>query len=121
MTKRAAPKKKFELRAEDIKPIRGATGIGACFATDSITVGGNPVRFMYREEPDNDVDSGWRFFSGLESDAEANDPKKVEIYDVNTIANYDRSIVPYLHKPIGSVYEKPDGAKDFVRVTDWKP
>ena len=45
-----------------------AEGRGACFATDMITCDGEPVRFMYREPPDNEVDSGWRFTSGLETD-----------------------------------------------------
>ena len=40
---------------------------------------------MYKEEPDNDVDSGWRFFSGFETDEYVNNPKNIEVYDVNTI------------------------------------
>jgi len=31
--------------------------MGGCVATDRITVEGYPVRFMYREEPDNEYDS----------------------------------------------------------------
>ena len=50
----------------EISPV--AEGHGACLATDMITCDGQPVRFMYRESPDNDVDSGWRFTSGHESD-----------------------------------------------------
>jgi hypothetical protein len=39
-----------------------------------ITVDGRRVAFMYREPPDNDVDSGWRLMSGFESDDYMNDP-----------------------------------------------
>ena len=35
---------------------------------------------MYREEPDNDFDSGWRFLSGLESDAYVNDLANVGLH-----------------------------------------
>ena len=59
--------KRFKLGAEAIRPL--AEGHGACFATDMITVEGRRVAFMYRQAPDNDVDSGWRFMSGYESDA----------------------------------------------------
>jgi hypothetical protein len=62
----AASDKKFRLNAEQIKPL--ATGHGACFATDLITVDGRAAAFMYREAPDRDIDSGWRFLSGFESD-----------------------------------------------------
>jgi hypothetical protein len=71
-----------------------------------ITVDGRRVAFMYREPPDNDVDSGWRFMSGFESDDYMNDPANHGIYDVNTIANYDPDIVPFLHAPVGSAFER---------------
>ena len=43
--------------------------LGSCIATDRITVDGLPVDFMYREDPIYKVDSGWRFFSGTETQA----------------------------------------------------
>jgi len=36
----------------------------SCIASDMITVEGQKVRYMYREEPEKDHDSGWRFFFG---------------------------------------------------------
>jgi hypothetical protein len=35
---------------------------------------GSRVRFMYRERSDDSRDSGWRFFSGDEDQAFADDP-----------------------------------------------
>ncbi|MEP6877078.1 MAG: DUF2185 domain-containing protein [Burkholderiales bacterium] len=69
--------KKFKLASHEIKPIVGA--MGGCIATDRITVEGYPVRFMCREEPDNQYDSGWRFLSGFEDDAYMADPAFHEI------------------------------------------
>jgi hypothetical protein len=111
--------KKFKLGSHEIKPIVAA--MGGCIATDRITVEGYPVRFMYREEPDNELDSGWRFFSGFEDDAYMADPAFHQIYDVNTIANYDPSITPFLAAPSGSAFERPDHLEQFVLVTDWNP
>ncbi|MGQ7269015.1 DUF2185 domain-containing protein [Marinobacter nauticus] len=108
--------KKFKLSADQIKPL--AEGRGACFATDMITVEGEPVRFMYREHPDNDVDSGWRFMSGYESDQYMENAENHGIYDVNTIANYDPSIIPFLDAEVGLAFEKVPGAQDFVLVED---
>ena len=45
--------KKFKLAPCDIRPL--IEGMGGCLASDKITVEGNPVRFMYRESPDNDA------------------------------------------------------------------
>ena len=108
--------KTFKLNAEEIKPL--AEGRGACFATDMITVEGKAVRYMYREYPDNEMDSGWRFMSGYEDDEYMDNPDNHAIYDVNTIANYDQSIIPFLDAEVNLAFEKVPGAKDFVLVED---
>lgn len=83
---------------------------GACVATDHIMVDGLRVGWMYREEPHAEVDSGWRFFSGAESEAYLDDPDHSGIYAVNTVANYDPEIIPFLDEPLGSAFERgPDG------------
>ena len=38
------------------------------FVSEMCFVGDFTVRFMYREEPDNEEDSGWRMMNGQESD-----------------------------------------------------
>src|SRR6185437_9930901 len=94
--------KQFVLDAAEIR--RLAPGHGSCVASDRITVDGRPVGYMYREKPDNEVDSGWRFFAGDEAEEYTEKPTNFELYDVNTIANYDPDIVQLLHAPIGSAY-----------------
>ncbi|XQA62837.1 DUF2185 domain-containing protein [Xanthomonas sacchari] len=111
--------KQFRLSQDQIKPM--AEGYGGCIATDRITVDGDSVRFMYREAPDNDVDSGWRFMSGYEDDAYMDNPANHAVYDVNTIANYDPSIIPFLDAPEGSAFEKPLESEQFIAVTNWEP
>jgi hypothetical protein len=96
--------KKFRMPAHEVKPI--AVGMGSCTASDRITVDGAPVGFMYRETPDNAVDSGWRFFCGDESQEYADDPEHFAIYDVNTIANYDPTVIPLLDSPVMSAFER---------------
>jgi hypothetical protein len=108
--------RKFALRADQIKPL--ADNRGGCIATDMITVEGRKVGYMYREEPDNDSDSGWRFMSGRESRAYMDDAANHAVYDVNTIANYDPDIIPFLDAPIGSSFEREGGTGPFVEVDD---
>ncbi len=81
-----------------------AGGRGGCIASDRITVDGEPVGYMYREAPHNDLDSGWRFLAGDESEAFMADSGNHGVYDVNTIANYDPSIIPFLDAPQGSAF-----------------
>jgi len=108
------PEKQFKIPASNIKPL--IQGHGACMATDMITVEGLKVGYMYREKPDFPEDSGWRFFSGKESEEDLNDPGRTGIYDVNTIANYDSDIIPLLDSPVNSAFERRGFFKKFAAV-----
>jgi hypothetical protein len=107
------PQKQFRLRADQFRPL--AEGHGACFATDMITVGGQRVGFMYRERPDKPPDCGWRFFSGTETQEYVDDPQNTMMYDVNTIANYDPEIVPFLDAPYPIAFARDERGR-FVEV-----
>lgn len=104
--------KKFKIDGKDIKTI--VKGQGGCIASDKITVGGEPVRYMVRSKPTRREDSGWMFMAGTESQAYMDDAANFEVYDVNTIANYDREIVPLLNAPPGSSFERRNNVGPLV-------
>ncbi len=105
--------KAFRLSADEIKPM--ITPMGGCMATDRIVVDGAPVGYMYREAPSEAVSSGWTFMAGDEDQDYADDPDHWAIYEVNTICNYDPSIIPYLYSEPGSAFGKDLGAEGFQR------
>ncbi len=105
--------KKFLLKPTEIRVL--VPGLGFCFATDQVTVEGHLISYMYREEPEEGGDSGWRFFSGMESQNYVDNPSHTSIYDVNTIANYDEGIIPLLDAPQGAVFERT-AAGEWIRV-----
>jgi hypothetical protein len=110
--------KKFKLQPDQF--INLVPLIGGCFATDKITVDGMKVGRMYREEPnkkDKKWDSGWRFFSGTEDQEYVDYAANIMIYEVNTIANYDRAIIAYLDLPYGTELERIHGTNDFLNIT----
>lgn len=91
-----------------------------CIVSDKITKDGFKVGYMYREQPsDKNPDSGWRFMAGNEEDEYMNDPNNHHIFTINTVCNYDKDIIPYLHSNVGSTYirvsknkfEMDDGTK----------
>jgi hypothetical protein len=108
--------KKFRLKAEDMKPLGRVVRI---VPDDRVRQAGG---FMYREKtPDNETDSGWRFLSGLEDQDYMDEADNHGVYDVNTIANYDPSIIELLDAAPGSVFERTPGTKNFRPVDDWAP
>ena len=77
---------------------------------------GKHVGFMYREQPDGEGDSGWRFLAGDESESYLRNADNFAIYDVNTIANYDPAIVPLLDSPLMSAFEREPVLNTFKAV-----
>ena len=92
--------KNFLLNEENIKPLIKIKG--SCIASDKITTMGKKIGYMYRENPTSEFDTGWRFFAGDEDEQYTNDSNNFEIYELNTICNYDQDIIPYLLNEIGS-------------------
>ena len=111
----------FHVKAADMKNLlpnwEGATG---CIATNRITVEGCKVGYCYREKPDGDWDSGWRFTAGDESEEYMDDPNNAGIYKLNTICNDDPDIIALLHTPAPCAFERDENGV-FQQIKDWKP
>ena len=111
----------YHVKAEDVKPLlsdwKGADG---CIATNRITVEGCKVGYCYREKPDGDWDSGWRFTAGDESEEYMDDPNNARIYKLNTICNDDPDIIALLHMPAPCAFERDENGV-FQQIKDWKP
>ncbi len=106
--------KKFAISKEKIRKL--VPSMGGSFATDGIVVEGKKIGYMYREVPDRPGDSGWRFFAGDEGQAYIEELSHTGIYAVNTVANYDPDIIPYLNTPAPCAFEKIEGTHKYRRV-----
>lgn len=89
------------------------------FASNRVFEDGQCVRFMYREEPDREQDSGWRVFAGGESDDFANNPANVSVVPLRDLLEQDPALEELFRKPVGSVFERESCADAFSVVTDW--
>jgi hypothetical protein len=107
-------KKKYCKNIKEFQTL--VVGMGCCYASDRITVDGLKVGYMYREEPDNEDDSGWRFFGGDESKKYTQNLSHFELHAVNSIANFDPEIIPHLHAPVNSAFERSGARKKFKEV-----
>lgn len=103
-----------------MKVINRTDKMGFAFAPKQLVNNRLKVRFMYREQPDNESDSGWRFFSGFESDEYVNNPDNIGLYDINTIVAIDSDVVPLLKSPIGSAFEREVATQPFVKSKDFE-
>ena len=117
----AGRNRSYHVKAEDMKNLLPDwAGADGCIATNRITVEGCKVGYCYREEPDGDWDSGWRFTAGDESDDYMDDPNNAGIYKLNTICNDDSDIIPLLNTPAPCAFERDEHGV-FQPIKDWKP
>ena len=111
----------YHVKAEDVKSLLSDwEGADGCIATNRITVEGCKVGYCYREKPDGDWDSGWRFTAGDESDEYMDDPNNAGIYGLNSICNDDPDIIPLLNTPAPCAFERDENGV-FQQIKDWKP
>ena len=87
--------------------------LGGAIASYLVAKERKKVRFMYRETPDNEHDSGWRFFSGDEDQEFADQPSNFAIYALSTIAEIDPEIVPLLSSPPPCAFERGQDGQPF--------
>lgn len=106
----------FQTKKKDFIKIKVETLINwnepngeGCIVSDKITKDGYKVGYMVRETPmDTNPDSGWRFMAGDEDEDYMNDADHHHVFAINTICNYDKDILPYLHAEIGSAFIRVD-------------
>lgn len=75
-----------------------------------------PPKRVYREEPDEEGDTGWRIFSGLEDEKYMNEPSNFGIYDIANIAMLDESLKDILSSPAGTEYIKSAEEKGWKKI-----
>ena len=91
-----------------------------CIAARTVYNQGDAVGFLYREEPVFEHDSGWRFFSGEESDEYAADPANFTVCSVSEIVQANPAGAPLLEQPAGGAWEAA-GEGGIRAVADWQP
>ncbi|MHC1703971.1 MAG: DUF2185 domain-containing protein [Tenuifilaceae bacterium] len=106
----------YKIKIGDIKDL--INPMGYCYASDKITIDGLPVGYMYREKSEDEEDSGWRFYSGTETEEYVEKEHHFMMFDLNYLANCDPTIIPYLKAKKGIEFERIEGTDKFVEITD---
>lgn len=107
---------RYKIKPEDVKEL--IVPRGYCYASDLVTVDGMQVGYMYKESPEDEDDTGWRFYSGTETEEYVSDVHNFMMFDLNYIANCDPAIIPYIKNRIGTELERVDGTDKFRAVVN---
>lgn len=89
-----------------------------CFVTRRVLYEGYKVGYLYREEPDEPKDSGWRITSNTESDAYMENPENIDYVSLGAVLSRDDSFIDLLDQPAGSAFVRDPGTGEFVPVLE---
>jgi hypothetical protein len=92
--------------------------IKRCYVTQRILKDGAKVGHLYREEPDNEKDSGWRFTANDETDEYMDDSKNVAFVSVGLVLSKDDSFIDLLDAPAGASFVRDPETQAFVPPSD---
>jgi hypothetical protein len=87
----------------------------AALVSNRVAQDGAQVRWMYREASDNPRDSGWRVFSGDESDSEVDDSANITVVPLRDLVAADASLEEFFRTPAPCAFERDPGG-DFAAV-----
>lgn len=89
-----------------------------CFVTQRILSDGARVAYLYREEPDNEDDSGWRFAANDESAEYMDDADNIAFVSIGAVLSKDDAFIHLLDAPAGSCFVWDDQTQAFVPCLD---
>lgn len=104
---------------EDNLLVRDAPFGYYAIVSNKISLEGMPIAFMYREQPmDLSFDSGWRVFSGTETQEYADNPDNFSFYSLARLVHYQPNTSGLFWQDIGTVLEMKQGQSHFSPVHD---
>jgi hypothetical protein len=87
--------------------------IKRCFVTNRVLEDGQRVGYLYREEPDDENDSGWRITAGDESDDYMDDAGNLAYVSLGAVLSEDDSFRELLDEPTGSAFARNPETDEF--------
>jgi hypothetical protein len=82
--------------------------IKCCFVTNRILYNGEKIGYFYREEPDQEDDSGWRFLVGDETDEYMDDSENISYVSLGAVLREDDSVVEFLESPVNTYFGRDE-------------
>lgn len=88
--------------------------IKRCFVTNRVLVDGQPVGYLYREEADEEKDSGWRLTANDESEEYMSNADNAAYVSLGAVLSKDDSFRELLDSPVGSTFVRDAKTGRFV-------
>lgn len=109
------PFKKSELKALSDNDSAMPSG---CIASNNLLTEKGKLKWCFRETPINNMDSGWRFLSDIDTDEYLADANNSSVCDLDTVIQTEPAILAIINSSVGTDVELKivNGEKVFVDI-----
>jgi hypothetical protein len=105
----------------DPEPDPTASYRARCFVTKRVLDGEAPAKYLYREAPDSEDDSGWRITAGDEADEYMDDPENCAYVSLGAVLRRDDSFRDLLDTRAPCAYWRNTANEQFEPVEPPEP
>jgi len=88
--------------------------IKRCFVTNRVLRDGQRVGYLYREDPDEEKDSGWRLTANDESEEYMESSDNLAYVSLGAVLSKDDSFRHLLESPVGSAFVRDEASGEFI-------
>jgi hypothetical protein len=103
----------IQTKIDEVEPDKVEKYLPRCFVTHKVLFDGVKAGYVYRQEPQEDSDSGWRITAGDESDAYMDDDDNIYYVSLGKVLNQDDSFLHLLDAEVGSAFERNEATGEF--------
>lgn len=114
------PLKKSELKTLSNNDSAMPSG---CIVSNNLLSEKGELKWCFRETSINNMDSGWRFLSDIDTDEYLADANNSSVCDLDTVIQIEPAILTIINLPVGTDVELTavDGKKMFVDMNSKEP
>ena len=77
-------------------------GLGASIVSNNILKNKANIKWIFREDSDDELDNGWRFLSEIDNEEYLSNPKNMSVCDWSTIVEIEPAVLSICDVPIGT-------------------
>lgn len=94
-----------------------------CIASNNLLSRKGELKWCFRETPINNMDSGWRFLSNIDTDEYLADANNSSVCDLDTVIQAEPAILAIINSPVGTDAELTvvNGERVFVDTNSKEP
>lgn len=100
-------------KAEE-KELMKTHNLGGCIVTKSLYEGTSKLKWIFREEPVNPVDNGWRAIGDSDTEEYINTPGNNLVVDFDRLVEIEPAVLAIYEMPVGTDLEFDSQRRVFI-------